>query len=51
MNRKEIDSIMERTVYKTIPLIGIRLIYRDGEYVGWYRPKLRVARKNKAQGC
>lgn len=45
MSRKEINSIMERTVYKTIPLIGIRFIYRDGEYVGWYRPKLRKVLK------
>lgn len=45
MTRKEIDRIIERTKYKTIPLIGIRLIYRDGEYVGWYRPRLRKVLK------
>ena len=45
MTRKEVDKIIERTKYKNIPLIGIRLIYRDGEYVGWYHPRLRKVLK------
>ena len=45
MTRKEVDRIIEQTTYKNIPLIGIRLIYRHGEYVGWYRPRLRKVLK------
>lgn len=35
------DDIEARTTYKEIKILGIRLIYRDGEYVGWYHPNLR----------
>ena len=26
---------------KTISLFGIRFIWKDGTYIGWYRPRLR----------
>ena len=31
----------EDAKYIAIPFVGIRLIFRNGKYDGWYHPKLK----------
>lgn len=39
--KESFEETLEReTKYFTIPLVGIRLIFRNGKYDGWYHYKL-----------